>query len=399
MLVELVRDLSYTYVSPITRRKYVLSRNAPCEIDDRDISFVARSAPIVPASGSERSCLRAAHRGVFQFQRYAIDNGLPLIPKDLSGQKVILVRAGGIGDVLFLGPVVSALVKRGAIVSLAVASQHQPLASLIQGVSEVVSVTRFVPEDYDFVLKMQGVIERNSLAQNLHAVDACLQWLGLDTTEKVARLRIPKRYSDWAEEWFEKRKMNPERVIAIHSRASSPLRTWKRSSTEQLIEELAKRDFDVIFFDSIPIDLKPNERLVNLSGYTSILETVALLSRVGLFVGVDSGLLHIAGSLETPLLLLATSFDPLLRLRYYKKYTALWGRPSCSPCFHHVVGLCKHLDKSSVPVCSNLITTKRVVEEVENIFTSDYQWFRVNEVRSASHNREKSKSEVKTGSC
>lgn len=376
MKLKLDDSLSYSYASPLTGRKYVFQSGAVCDVDDLDVDHIAKSASVIPLPGEEREVLKHARCGNFQLQRYAIENGLDLIPNRLNGMRISLVRAGGIGDILFLGPVISELKKRGANVTLVCSASYTCLGSLIHGVDQVVPISRYLPDQYDIVLKMGGVIESNFLAKNLHAVDCCLQWLNLNSTDRITRLHISQKVQDWATEFCTEKNIDLKRTIAIHTHASSPLRTWKKKFAQELISKLVDKGFSVMFFDSVKIDIEEQEGFFNLSGTLSLIKTISLLKKVFLFIGVDSGLLHVAGSFDVPILMLGGPFDPSLRLKYYKRFTSLWGKSDCSPCFAHISQTCINRNKPSRR-CMNRVKVEDVCNEVDLICNGKYQWGRI----------------------
>jgi ADP-heptose:LPS heptosyltransferase len=62
---------------------------------------------------------------------------------------------------------------------------------------------------------------------------------------------------------------------------------------------------------------------------------MAVIALSNLFIGPNSGLMVIATALETPTIGLFGAFNPKVRVKYYDKFTYLWGRPPCAPCKEH----------------------------------------------------------------
>ncbi|MCL5024615.1 MAG: lipopolysaccharide heptosyltransferase II, partial [Nitrospirae bacterium] len=73
--------------------------------------------------------------------------------------------------------------------------------------------------------------------------------------------------------------------------------------------------------------------LVNLSGNTSLRELVALISECDLFLGNDSGPMHIAYAVGTPLVALFGSTDPELTGPVGEGNRVIRSGLPCSPCF------------------------------------------------------------------
>ncbi len=79
--------------------------------------------------------------------------------------------------------------------------------------------------------------------------------------------------------------------------------------------------------------------VLNLAGRTSISEVTALLAGATLVVSNDSGLMHIAASLDRPLVALYGSTDPRHTPPGAAGARVLWLHISCSPCFARVCPL------------------------------------------------------------
>ena len=76
------------------------------------------------------------------------------------------------------------------------------------------------------------------------------------------------------------------------------------------------------------------ERPVNLAGKTSLLQLAALLQRADLLVTGDSGPMHIAGAVGTPLIAIHGPTDPALSGPVSPGATVLRSDIWCSPCYN-----------------------------------------------------------------
>lgn len=80
-------------------------------------------------------------------------------------------------------------------------------------------------------------------------------------------------------------------------------------------------------------------RTVNLVGKTNLLSAVDLLSLSTIFVGNDSGLLHIAAALQIPIVGIYGPTDPQLAPPLTDKSVVMYLGLSCSPCAQRVCPL------------------------------------------------------------
>lgn len=102
-------------------------------------------------------------------------------------------------------------------------------------------------------------------------------------------------------------------LIAVGMGARAPNRSWPKERFLELIEWLLRRGGECTVAlmggtdeespagfveDSLAADLRP--RLVNLTGRTTLRQAAAVLERCRIFIGNDSGLMHVAAAAKTP---------------------------------------------------------------------------------------------------
>ena len=106
---------------------------------------------------------------------------------------------------------------------------------------------------------------------------------------------------------------------------------------DRLIDEFAA---DVIIFGA-PAEAEVARRIsaamrhkpINLAGHTSIGDLPALLSACHLFVGNDSGAMHVAGAVGLPAVGIFGSSDPTGTSPVTPKFKLVQHKVECSPCF------------------------------------------------------------------
>jgi heptosyltransferase-3 len=112
----------------------------------------------------------------------------------------------------------------------------------------------------------------------------------------------------------------PSRFVAIHCISSDGLRDWPAACWQRLVAAITSDlDIDVIELGLRPLVIEHNgDRTRNLCGQLSIMETAEVIRRATLFIGIDSGLAHMANAVSTPGVLL---FGPYLGLDDYMPYS------------------------------------------------------------------------------
>lgn len=104
----------------------------------------------------------------------------------------------------------------------------------------------------------------------------------------------------------------------------------------------------------------PGRSLMNLAGKTHLRELVSIISECDLFLSNDSGPMHIAYAVGTPLVALFGSTDPTLTGPVGDGSIVINATPPCSPCFERTC-------RSNTMRCMNDITTDEVYAAIKQL--------------------------------
>jgi heptosyltransferase II len=103
---------------------------------------------------------------------------------------------------------------------------------------------------------------------------------------------------------------------------------------------LEKNDADLILFGTsseVPVSsaiiANMHRRPTDLTGKTNIADLPALLSQCHLFLGNDSGAMHVAAAVGLPVVAIFGPTDPLGTAPVTPRCTIVQDKPYCSPCF------------------------------------------------------------------
>lgn len=138
-----------------------------------------------------------------------------------------------------------------------------------------------------------------------HAIDLCLgiveQGLGLKATDRSLELHVGPEDEQFAEQYG-------RGFVVVHMGARYPHNRWSRENWLQLVNHLAA---PVVFVgtqqDVSDVDWileRTSAKGISLAGHTSILQLAALLKRAAIFIGHDSGPMHIAAAMGTQVIAL-----------------------------------------------------------------------------------------------
>jgi heptosyltransferase-2 len=130
--------------------------------------------------------------------------------------------------------------------------------------------------------------------------------------------------------------------VAVGAGASyGSAKCWPPDRFAKAINEiLASADADVILFgtageaavsSAIASQLRPAP--IDLTGKTAIADLPALLSQCHLFLGNDSGAMHVAAAVGLPVIAVFGPTDPDGTAPVTPRASIVQQRPYCSPCF------------------------------------------------------------------
>jgi len=182
------------------------------------------------------------------------------------------------------------------------------LVTYLAGISKRVGYYRkfgFLLTDKLAHNKQQG--ERHELEYNLDL----LRYLGVDTGEKALHIPIKHEAEVWADKLFQEHMIKAtDKLLAIHPGASCPSKIWPLVRFAQVADALSKKyNFKVLVIAG-PRDLSRADEVVknmhspviNLAGRTSVSQLASILKRCKLFISNDSGPVHIATAVGTPVI-------------------------------------------------------------------------------------------------
>ncbi|MFH1395196.1 MAG: lipopolysaccharide heptosyltransferase II [Candidatus Omnitrophota bacterium] len=99
-------------------------------------------------------------------------------------------------------------------------------------------------------------------------------------------------------------------LIVLHPASSNPAKMWSKESYAQLIKDLkAKLNCGILLIGSgeekglvSDISKKCGEQIIDFSGELNLKQLIALLKRSKLFIGNDSGPMHMAAAMDIPVI-------------------------------------------------------------------------------------------------
>lgn len=312
-------------------------------------------------------------RGACEAKKYKAFVDADLDPMFLKDKKILLLRAGAAGDLLFMKPTVDKLVEIGADVTL---TTMPTLKWVHRGTNT--SWTEWPVynywDEYDYVFDLEYI---NSEVQGKHPIDEFARLLNVKLTEDE---RIPKWKPD--EEVLQKMqelypKKEGKKRIVICAASTTLLRDYPFDQFNKVAHELYKKGHDICFVGhpkSIDIHSQiMREKILNLTqSDLSWEEQVVFIKTADCFIGGDSGNTHFAGAMNVPTVALYGSFHWKDRSSVFKSVKSLQGNGDCACCYFHPSFFNdwpkgKPCEKSNRCEVLASIPVERVVSEVEKI--------------------------------
>lgn len=169
----------------------------------------------------------------------------------------------------------------------------------------------------------------------------------------------------------------PDVKADVEFKSLPEYRSWPLERYVDLIEEitcnskirvivLGRKPQDLHDAQSIKLLTEKNRNVINFMGRTSIAQAAALISISDLFIGNDSGLLHIAVALKKRCIAIFGATSPTQVIPISDNCIPIWKNLDCSPCFSYEPFFrqkCPHHIK-----CLYSVKTTDVIKAIEQIF-------------------------------
>jgi len=168
-------------------------------------------------------------------------------------------------------------------------------------------------------------------------------WRDSVQDESLIDLRVSEEKRRSADEFLRQSGVRPGALrIAIGAGASyGSAKCWPPSRFAEVANRLqSEADAQVILFGtateasvSAAISAEMRRPAVDLTGKTAIADLPALLSQCHLFIGNDSGAMHVAAAVGLPVVAVFGPTDPFGTAPVTPRSSIVQQKPYCSPCF------------------------------------------------------------------
>lgn len=296
----------------------------------------------------------------------------------ISGPLVLVIRNAGIGDIVCTFPAVLALRAKypGCYIVYECFEPFVPIVQMAGCADDVAAVpldgsfAKIDPRMFDVVLRPTNPDEDQSDRPHGHLVDnfASTMDVSLHPRERQPRIDVPPELQLRTRSRLQRAGAVTKPLIAIHTGPSWAVREWRAEEWPRLVAALkATCNATVIRMGDKPANAGKNEEApiadtIDLRGELAITESIALLKLCDYLIGIDSGLLHLAGAVGTPTLGLFGPVRPDYRLPPDTPAAGAAVDLACIGCHHYTPPV--HW-RTGCPIdieCMRTLSVERVLE-------------------------------------
>jgi ADP-heptose:LPS heptosyltransferase len=262
----------------------------------------------------------------------------PIHPKQLpdldkNGHKVTIIRDMGMGDVLMMMPTVQAIRSKFPNLKMRYAVKEIYVPMFRDFGVQTIPIEQM--EGKHTVIDYRGYSERAEDRRFNNRIDVYANYARLQLEDRSIRLRVYRNERmDMRVRLQEMGRDESKPLIGVAVRGSTAVRTIPEKILREFVDMAIREGFQVILFDHEQIGWT-GENIIDATGAFSIRELVTAVSMCDVTVSSDTGIYHVANAVETPAVVVFSTIDPDLRVRYYEKVSVIWhgnDKPGC-PCF------------------------------------------------------------------
>jgi len=205
--------------------------------------------------------------------------------------------------------------------------------------------------------------EKHEVEYNLDLV----RNIGAETRDKHISLKVNQKEEEFVVSLLSKHNIqDKDLLIAIHPHSSNPAKCWPKERFVTLVKELTLRFSARVVVIGGTEEIASSTELVslighqaiNLAGELSLKQLAAFFKRCALLISNDSGPIHIAAAMNTPVVAIfgrnIKGVGPKRWRPWGEKHVVLHKDPGCNPCLD---ANCPYEFK-----CLSSITTEEVLK-------------------------------------
>jgi len=272
-----------------------------------------------------------------QIQKVTVQTTKPIgqFDRDLGMAKIIGIRrTGALGDVMLATPIVRELKRRYPDSQIYFAT-HCPdalfgnpyITDIVRNIGELQDLTNVV---YD----LDMAYESNPKMHVIEAYSKIVFGHGI-SDYRIDLVSGSKDFDEVSTILGGAINFERDKVVVLHMSVGWPNRTWPKDSWNTVVKQLATRGYKTVIIGrggDYRADLVGG--VINCNDRFSVRHTREIIKRAQVFVGPDSGMMHVAQTTETPCVAMFTVANPSYRITRPKGTVSLVPTSPCRGCLH-----------------------------------------------------------------
>lgn len=219
--------------------------------------------------------------------------------------RILLRRRAALGDVIMTTPIVRRL--RHIVGPNTFLAFETMYPDVFLGNPAINSThVSFNSEDFDVTIDLDEAYETR---REMHTVDAYMMQAFGDAEWPAKEMFLDKHPlpADLSADW--------QKAVVLHPGQTDPSRTILPKTWEGVVERLIRGNLvPIIIGQNREVTFSRSEGVVDATGRLSLQQVAKLIQYSRCFISADTGMSHVAGTTETPIVTVFTSIRPELRM-------------------------------------------------------------------------------------
>lgn len=289
---------------------------------------------------------------------------------DLTNKNVLIIRNGGIGDILASLFGIVELKRKFKNIHIGYLAEYKNL-QFIDGFKGIIDFPAVNTIPYDKLKHFTHMVYLDDLVETRNDLSVH------DLFAEAMNVKIYPATLDTLHKYFNISKFE-RNGIGIQYRSNAVIRNYNFDHVVRLINLITEKypgmpihllgvpdDFLFVNYAQVNSDAKIHANGCGFPSY-SVLDAFNIIQRLQVVVACDSSMTHIAGLCDTPLIGLFGPFHSDKRLLYYNNTVGINGKTQCSPCNRHdPQSFCPYTNGEGV--CLNSITPELIMENIDKL--------------------------------
>jgi len=290
---------------------------------------------------------RHAARGAGAFSKGSNVFYEKILARKGKGKVCVIRKVGGIGDVLMVTPALRQLRRDFQNLDITFAidmhttgnNVYYELVKNCPFISNIVDARYVTHGDYDAVVDVSSVClryEREGLPA-VNRIDLFARAMGIPALQnKCSWYKVEPHEREWGARALQKHA--GKKIVVLHTASMDAKRCWPIDKYISIVKQAEADNLPVQFvildFNNKYANWSKHDNCSNWS-HTDLRQMASLIDAADMFIGPDSGPMHLAGAVSTLSVVLFGSVPPQARINHYPTHQAvLKDNMSCLGCWY-----------------------------------------------------------------